>query len=493
MIAAGKTKKWRPATAEIAVLAAFAISRILYYWAGIRFDAARVVENWQYIDPTLMQHRLFESLYYLHMQPPGFNLAIGLVVKLFPNSYGTVLQICYIAMGVAIALALLRLLRLLRVNEWAAAVLTILFTVNPGCVLYENLAIYEYPILLLLLAAAITLFRLVQEPSVMRSIGFYACICGLVMIRNQFHLVYVVLITIVLLAVMGNARKAVLAGSLPVIALILALYVKNWILFGAFTASTWAGMNTGVITTFQLTPEEADRLVKSGIVTPLAKIPPFSGLNLYAGIVELAPKTGIPVLDEEGTQFHPNFNNPTYLKLADLYVANSKAILRHYPQAYLRSVVIAWFTYFLPTSDMHSFDIQRRNIHTFDRVFNTVFFGQFRTVDDRRQLRVIKASGKGFTLPLYTGTFLIVILPALMLWAVAQLGVRRLRERLTTEEAVVLGFMVFTILFVTAVSNLLSSFENNRYRFIVDGYYTALAGMAITAILARWRGWKAQE
>src|SRR5277367_5474972 len=127
MIAAGKTKKWPVAADDFAVLAAFVISRVLYYWAGIRFDASPVRDNWQFIDPVLMQHRLFESLYYLHMQPPGFNLAIGLIVKFFPNTYGVVLQICYIAMGVLIALALLRLMRLLRVDGRVATVLTILF------------------------------------------------------------------------------------------------------------------------------------------------------------------------------------------------------------------------------------------------------------------------------------------------------------------------------------------------------------------------------
>ncbi|HEV2199848.1 MAG TPA: hypothetical protein VGR73_08495 [Bryobacteraceae bacterium] len=469
-------------------MAAFLASRILYHFAGIRFDASPVAIYWQYIDPVLMRTRLVESLFYLHMQPPGFNLAVGLVVKFFPSSYAAVLQIIYLILGVLIAFLLLHLMRLFRVPEWIAATLTVLFVVNPGCVLYENLAIYEYPILFLLLLAAIALFRFSRAPTVRHSLEFFALILALVLMRNQFHLLYVLFLAAALLAVFPRARRAVLVGALPVIALIFSLYLKNWILFHAFTASTWAGMATGVTTTFQLTPEEADRLVRGGVVTPLARIPPFSDLKSYVGYVDAAPATGIPVLDQAETSTgHANFNNPTYLKLHDLYLANSESIWLHYPVAYVRSVLIAWFAYFLPTSDMHSFDDVRPRIQSFDRFFSAVIFGQFRQADSRKDLRAIKAAGGALRLPFYTGTFLMVGLPLLILWASAQLALRRVRNRWKKEESVLLGFMLFTILFATAISNFLSSFENNRYRFVLDGYYTVIAGLAITALITARR------
>src|ERR1700722_11354372 len=109
----------------MAILAAFLVSRVLYYLAGIRFDSSPIASAWQYIDPVLMRTRLLESMFYLHMQPPGFNLAIGSVI----------------------AFLLLRLMRLFRIPDWIGAPLTIVFIVNPGCVLYENSAVYEYPIL----------------------------------------------------------------------------------------------------------------------------------------------------------------------------------------------------------------------------------------------------------------------------------------------------------------------------------------------------------
>ena len=108
--------------------------------------------------------------------------------------------------------------------------------------------------------------------------------------------------------------------------------------------------------------------------------------------------------------------------------------------------------YFLPTSDMHSFDDARLRIHTFERFYNVVFFGQFRQASSRKDLRTLRASGGALALPLYTETFLIVVLPALVLWALAQLALSRFRIRWKREERAVLAFMLFTILFATAVT-----------------------------------------
>src|SRR5581483_11460128 len=108
------------------VLFAFAISRVLYYAAGIRFDATPVLNHWQFIDPELMKHHLLQSLWYLHMQPPGWNLLVGAVVKVFPSAYPAVLQVLYLILGVLIALCLLWLMDLFRVPLWIATTFTVL-------------------------------------------------------------------------------------------------------------------------------------------------------------------------------------------------------------------------------------------------------------------------------------------------------------------------------------------------------------------------------
>jgi len=467
-------------------LAAFVISRILYWHAGVRFDSSPIGNYWQNIDPVLMKTRLLQSLFYLHMQPPGFSLALGVVLKTFPTSYAVALQVIYLILGLAITLCLMHLMRLFRVPEIVSAGLTTLFLISPGCVMYENLASYEYPILLLLLLAAIALYRFCQVPSVRRALMFFAILFALTMVRNIFHILFVLLIAAALATVMPRARKAVFWGVLPALLLILALQTKNWILFHSFTTSTWAGMNTGTTTTFQLTPDEADRLIRQGVLTPLARIRPFSSLKEYSAFIHPIPATGIPILDQAETSTgHPNFNNPLYLQLHQLYFANSKAVWLHYPQAYARAVAIAWFTYFLPATDYEAFDAKRSILQPFDRMYSEVVFGQFRQAPTRKDLRAIRASKGVLPLVPYTGIFAMIGLTVLMFWASRQLLSRQ--RPLGHPEHTVLGFMVVTILFCTTVSNFLATFENNRYRFPLDGYYTVIAALAITSVARKRR------
>jgi hypothetical protein len=82
----------------------FVLSRLAYYVAGVRFDARPLLHYYQFIDPELLKHRLIESMYYLHVQPPGWNLYAGAVLKLFPQSYPIALHIVHLLLGMATCL-----------------------------------------------------------------------------------------------------------------------------------------------------------------------------------------------------------------------------------------------------------------------------------------------------------------------------------------------------------------------------------------------------
>src|SRR3984957_9337415 len=85
---------------------AFAVSRLGYYLFGVRFDARPVLHYFQFIDPELLKHRLFESLFHLHTQPPGWNLFVGTVLKFFPTLYPLVFHAIYILLGLGICWSL---------------------------------------------------------------------------------------------------------------------------------------------------------------------------------------------------------------------------------------------------------------------------------------------------------------------------------------------------------------------------------------------------
>jgi hypothetical protein len=469
----------------------FALSRLGYFLLGVRFDARPVLHYYQFIDPLLLKQRLFESLFYLHSQPPGWNLYTGAVLKFFPVSYPSVFHSIYLVLGLGICWSIYHLFRICGVSRWLAFSLASWFIVSPGVVLFENYMLYEYLVAFLLLVAAVALFHFVQQFHVGWATLLFAALFSLVLVRNFFHLAYLAAIMVALAFLCRSRHRTVLlCGALPLLA-ILGLYTKNWILFGSFSGSTWMGLNMDTITLHQLTSREATDFVNRGVISPASLLELGSPLKLYRPYIPMPARTGIPVLDDCATSTGAaNFNCLAFFRVRQIYTRDGLALLRIYPVVYLRSLETAWFTYFLPAGDYPFFDLNGPKIHVIDRFWNVAFFGQFKEASDRKELRRLSAGGARTSLALYTGLFLLIGLPALWLWSLYYLvtGVRR--KVLDPPAAILIGFLLLNIAYVTAIANFLSSFENNRYRFPLDAFYVVLLGIALTnkrpRLLAGW-------
>ena len=470
----------RPRRAYALLLTVFAVSRIAYYLLGVRFDARPVFHFFQFVDPELLKHRLLESLLYLHVQPPGFNLYVALILKLFPAHYADAFHAVYLALGAMSCCLIYHLMRVCGVSSSRAFVLTGIFVASPGVVLFENFMLYEYLVMFLLLAVAAALYHLIRCGSFVYMIMFFAGVLSLCLVRNFFHVSYLLTAFLFLFYALKKHRKKVfLAGIVPVL-LILGWCSKNWFLFGTFSSSTWLGMTLNAITTHQLTKAEAADFVQRGVISPVSLIDAGAPIASYRPYVASPRRTGIPVLDQELTPAGAtNFNNSIFFAIQRHYEADALQVLKQYPVAYLRSLEAAWFTYFLPAGDFPFFDLNRPKIGGLDRFVNIVFFGQFKDASDRKKLRSLAGQGNKAALIPYTGTFLLIGLPILWLWGIYYVvrGIRR--KMLERSVAILIGFLLFNIAYISAVANFLSSFENNRYRFPCDALFVVLLGIAI--------------
>ncbi len=84
------THRIREGALYVFVLVAFGASELLGRALGIRFAAETLGTLYQYLDPSILQDDLLRGIYYLHAQPPLFNVFLGIVVKAFPQSYPAV-------------------------------------------------------------------------------------------------------------------------------------------------------------------------------------------------------------------------------------------------------------------------------------------------------------------------------------------------------------------------------------------------------------------
>jgi hypothetical protein len=461
------------------LLLIFAASRMLYYALGVRFDARGLTWFFQFLDPELLRHRLLESLYYLHMQPPGYNLFIGVILKMVPYAYVTVFHAIHCVFGAVIVCLLFYLMRCLGVGVRLAFIAAALFMVSPGVVLFENFILYEYQMMFVLTISAVFLYRFIMYRSAAGAAGFLVCQFWLVMLRSQYHLVYFVAVFAVMLYLAEHRRKLVVCLGTPLLAVVLALYVKNLVLFGQFVGSTWMGMNMATITTHHLTAAERQSFVSEKKISPAPDIDAVVPLSAYRPYITMPAATSVPVLDDELKSTGAiNFNHSGFLEVQKLYMRDGMYILRHYPRAFIRSVTIAWFTYFLPPGDFAFFDLNLPHIRGIERFFDVVFFGQFKHASDRKSLRQIHSPA----IVLHTGLFLLIGLPALFFFTARFLYLGLRRHTLDAPRAALLGFMLFSIAYSTLIVNFLSSVENNRYRFPLDGFYVVLAAWAFEQV-----------
>lgn len=471
-------KRFSPA---LWIVLAFVLSRLSYYAAGVEFDARPLQFYVQFIDPELLRTRLLESLFYLHTQPPGFNLLAGIVLKLFPDSYAAAFHSLYLAMGLGSALLLARLMQRLGVHRGLAAALATAFIVSPAAVLYENHLTYEYPILFLMCAAAAALAEWIETRALPHLALFQASLLGLMLIRGTYQPVYYLAICAALWLAFAAQRRTILRSAVLPLAVVLALSFKNWMLFGAFNTGSWPGFQAAIMTAYQLSPQERDALEQRGLLTRAASVPPIMPLADYP--VRPQAPTGIPVLDHAVKSTGAvNANHLAFLEVQKLHLADARAVLREKPAAVLKALATAWFTYFLPSTDFPFFDHNRPRIAALDRAVNLVLLGQFRDAKDRKQLRRLYEAGAWTELLFSTATFLLIGLPLVALGALWRVAHALRRRQAASTRVFLPAFLLFNIVFVTVVSNLASCYENNRYRFSLDAFYLVLAAILLTTL-----------
>jgi hypothetical protein len=133
----------------------------------------------------------------------------------------------------------------------------------------------------------------------------------------------------------------------------------------------------------------------------------------------------------------------------------------------------------MPAGDLRDFRNNRSRIEGIERLFDVVFCGQFKYTPDKKELRRRKAGGSSVSLLLYTGIFLLFLLPLLFVFGAVYLWRSVRKKTLAAPQALALGFMLLNIFYLTAVSNFFGCFENNRYRFPLDGFFVVLAALAV--------------
>jgi len=450
--------------AVLGLFIVFAVSRVLYGLAGVRFDTAVPLRGYMhFIDVRLLQHDLWNSLWHFHAQPPLFNLFLGMVLHL-PGSHGAWFHVFFVTMGAALTVTMFLLMRELGVSVGLAFVTTALFVVLPVTVLYENFLLYTYPVALLLLVSGLFLVRYLRTRRPLYGFVFFGALAALVLLRGTFHLAWLLAVAVgILIFARPRSHRALALLLIPVIAAVF-WYGKNWVQFGITSSSSWAGMNLAKVTLQQAPRAELEDLVRRGELSRQALIVPFSAPEVYQ---PLPRRTGIAVLDEHRkTGGAINYNHMVYVKVSDRYFDDAVRFIRAHPTQYTRTVGYSFRFFWLPGSDWRS---ERPITDGLDRFLNRFLFLQPRGYFSHEL--------HGYTSPVSTYAPDLAqmawgpVLVYLAVWVTsisAAWAVLRRKQLADRARTVTIAFLGLTVLYATVVSNAFEVGENNRFRFETD-------------------------
>jgi hypothetical protein len=452
-------------------LVSFAASEAMARALGVRFADETLGTLYQYLDPVILREDLARGLYYLHAQPPLFNLGLGMVLKLFPASYSVVFSLLF---GLAALLLLLGMTWLMKdqgVPGVVNGIVVLVFALSPNFVVYRNWLFYTLPVALLLVAGAVFLSVYSRTGRRVALGAFAFCAVALMLTRSLYHPLYLVIVAAAVVPFLAPKprREFALAAALSLLA-VNVWFLKNHVLVDSYSASTWVGLS--LAKRWPISQDETRALKELGALPPFWHRRPFlepDELRSY-GFFEESSSVH-PALDAPyKSNGEPNFNHRDYIEVSDGMLEGNLYLIRNYPGRYLQRVGTALLLYLQPGPNSVHFlvDYDFERVHAYrDFLTRYIFLGgkverPIRMLDPRPNLFIVV-----FAVALVTGFYRLAKGPP--------------------EARPLEIFMLVSVLWVTLVANLLEIGENDRMRWEIEPFLAVwLAGLA-SAVLSRRR------
>lgn len=453
----------------------FIASRAALYLAGVRFDFSL---DWMWLsDPADLRERLLETLYYFHAFPPGMNLVTGILLKMGGADAATLALAMFWGLGLAFVNALFHLCRVSGVSTPVALGIALAFSLVPQSIYLEHLYLYEYPIATLLCVAAVFFYEAARRRSFWMWLAFFAICTAIGVTRSTFHLVwFAAMVGAGLWLSERAARRRVLGAAAVPAVVLLALYVKNFALFGAFNAFTFGPVSHTLVTTWHLSPEVRDSWIAEGRLSPFAAVSVYAGPREYLSLLGPSVRAdGPPQLTRlDRPSVHAgNYNHRLFLEVNRRRGADARAYVQARPLEYAATVLTGLRDMFTPSTVWHPAEPTGRSPHHQHRQV----LGSYEASYNRLM----------YSLPV-PPIGLYAFVPFVVVWTL-----RRARSLLRAGDSqgralgALLSFCLFQIAFVVTVSSAFTFRESARYRYQVEAMLWLLTAVCVISL---WRSWR---
>jgi hypothetical protein len=464
------------------VVGVFAVVRATYFLTGGGMATSFLQGSWQLLDLKQLRADPFGSVALLHIQPPLFNLFVGSVERWGPIDPGGVYKVLYLLCGLVLVVSLRALLHELGWSPLAATIGAAVVATSPVLLSYENTITYELPVATALVLAGLWCVRYATTRSTKALVILGAVLTFATMTRALLHPLWLLAVLgfVVVVARPAGGWRAVVAGFAIPVVLVGGWMVKNEVLFGEPSLSSWLGDNLARGVIAPMPKHEIQRLVRDGTLTHAALVRGFAPYSAYRPQIGKCRTDWTEPVLRRLTKHNgqSNFNAICFLRVYHQEQDNSIRALRELPADYVGTRYAPAAVHFTQETapgveqfaDTWTFDfldsvwapvLLRTNVTIHDRGWAVPLIGFLRT-----KPTVHPALG------LVAATIFVLGLGAL-----AATRVLRRRGRPSDVAMTVLGG---TVLFVLVVSVGTEFGENARFRVLVDPIVIGITVAAIT-------------
>ncbi len=465
---------------------AFALSRAVAAIAGVRFDdsfisGTRQTDQWQLLDVSVLRHHLVQGVWNLNMQPPLFNVEAGVLLHLSDALRGVAEVTLSLGMGLAIVLATYLLLVELRVpGRIALGVTMVGIVASPAFLLYANWLSYAEPTATCSIVGAWCLARFLRTQQVSTGVVAFSAFGAMVLFDSTYQIEWMVVIVAVAALGLRTSWRVVLRAAAVPLVVVSVWYVKDVVMFGTTTTSSWLGMNLARSVLYKAPPQQITALQRAGVLGPIASIPPFSSPQTYVPRFATAHPNADPALGAlEKRNGAPNFNNPLYISVASQYLRQDLAWIRAKPGLYAIDVGRSVRIWLIGTDQNFTNSTDWPRVAPYARIYDRAI-GWQPTQDPAAALVLFHRSIWNWAWLSWQA----VAITVLALAGAPILGWRRRRDRHLGSAVAILWW---TCLYAFAVSSLVEIGENERFRFELGPLPLVLATVVVTEVVRSFR------
>lgn len=215
---------------------------------GIEINGANFGYHSLHFD--LLQNDLIQSVLYQHSQPPLWSLYLGILIKITNGDYDLINFYFYFinslfSLGIIYYALLIAKLFHFSINQ--TFILFIILIFNPSIIFYENLFSYHQLTTFLFTLACYLVFMFIDTKKTKYEMLLYLnlSLIGFVWAAFQPLLIIFIFIIIRMIAKKKLIKNLFIYGMIVFISLI--PHIKNKIIFGSFTSSSWSGHNFSTV------------------------------------------------------------------------------------------------------------------------------------------------------------------------------------------------------------------------------------------------------